>query len=92
MTRAASAAIAERAAIALAFETMTDAALNLAAQAAVIDHGGTLTQPRGTWGPVETEISLLGISGSGDDIADAARRWTKHCLRSWAAMTEEAAA
>lgn len=85
-THAPSALMAARLEAALAFETMTDSAVEIAARATVIEHGGTLTEPQGQWGPLETEISLMGITGTGEGIPAAARNWTKHVLRSWAAM------
>ena len=59
--------------------------LAFAVDAAAIDHGGTLIHPRGAWGPLETELSMLGVTGTGDGPAGAARSWTKHVLRAWAA-------
>lgn len=86
------AAQAARLDMALEFETMPDPALDLAIRAAVIEHGGTVIPPGGVWGPLECELSLLSISGTGTTPADAARNWTKHVLRSWAAMEAEEAA
>lgn len=78
--------------MALAFETLSDGALDSVLRAAVLEHGGTLILPRDTWGPVECELSLLGICATGDTPAAAARSWTKRCLRAWNATTTEDAA
>jgi len=78
--------------MALEFEALSDTALDLAIRAAVIQHGGTLVPPKDEWGPLECELSLLGLSATGDTPAVAARGWTKHCLRSCGAMSDGEAA
>ena len=64
-----------------------------AAEAAVIHHGGTLVpaMPGGSWGPHYAEISLLGISHTGDSVETAVANWIKAALRSEAHMEGEAA-
>lgn len=76
------AAEVERLTTARDFASMSDTALDAAVRAAVITHGGTLTLPCSQWGPLETELTLMGISGTGDGTSGAARSWIKHCLRS----------
>lgn len=69
--------------LALVFETLTDLQIGPAIVAATIDCGGTYIPllPAAHWGPVEHEISLMGVLGSGDTLAAAARNWTRNALR-----------
>ena len=62
-----------------------------AAQEAVIQHGGTFVPAMsgGNWGPHYAELSLLGISHSGDTIEAAVANWIRAALR---AEIEEVAA
>jgi hypothetical protein len=54
---------------------------------AVVTHGGTLIEPTSQWGPLEVQLSLIGVSASGATIAEAGRQWVKAVNR----MTEAAA-
>jgi hypothetical protein len=84
---------AEAAALARHIMAMTGPDRTAAAQAAVIAHGGTLVpaMPGGNWGPHYAEISLLGISHTGDTVEGAVANWIKAALRSEAHMEGEAA-
>jgi hypothetical protein len=64
-----------------------------AMSAAVITHGGTLVpaMPIGNWGPHYAEISLLGISHTGDTVEAAVANWIKAAQRSEKHMEGEAA-
>jgi hypothetical protein len=48
---------------------------------AVITHGGTLIEPTSQWGPLEVQLSLIGVSASGATIAEAGRQWVKAVSR-----------
>ncbi len=52
-------------------------------EAAVIDQGGTLVPAMsgGNWGPHYAELSLLGISHTGDTTEAAVANWIKAALR-----------
>ncbi|MCZ4351561.1 hypothetical protein O4H61_03445 [Roseovarius aestuarii] len=67
--------------LSLEFELHSRAALPIAIRAAVIRHGGTLVEPREAWGPVEWELSLLGVTGTGESAEHAAKAWAKNCDR-----------
>jgi hypothetical protein len=54
---------------------------------AVVTHGGTLIEPTSHWGPLEVQLSLIGVSASGPTIAEAGRQWVKAVSR----MTKAAA-
>ncbi|MDO6588939.1 MULTISPECIES: hypothetical protein [Rhodobacterales] len=54
---------------------------------AVVTHGGTLIEPTMQWGPLEVQLSLIGVSASGATIAEAGRQWVKAVSR----MTKAAA-
>ncbi len=54
---------------------------------AVVTHGGTLIEPTSHWGPLEVQLSLIGVSASGATIGDAGRQWVKAVNR----MTKAAA-
>jgi hypothetical protein len=54
---------------------------------AVVTHGGTLIEPASQWGPLEVQLSLIGVSASGATIAEAGRQWVKAVSR----MTKAAA-
>jgi hypothetical protein len=51
---------------------------------ALIEHGGTLVEPdpRHGWGPLEIEVSLLGIFASGGTPEAAVNAWAKAASRS----------
>ncbi|MDO6591733.1 hypothetical protein DS901_13395 [Loktanella sp. D2R18] len=48
---------------------------------AVVTHGGTLIEPTSQWGPLEVQLSLIGVSASGATIAEAGRQWVKAVSR-----------
>lgn len=52
---------------------------------AVVTHGGTLIEPTSQWGPLEVQLSLIGVSASGATIAEAGRQWIKAVNRMKAA-------
>lgn len=89
-----------RAELALQFELLGDAGRDAAARLAVLQHGGTLVEPRtghghqggGHWGPMECELSLLGVMGTGDDVASAARSWARRARRTHDLIAEGRAA
>lgn len=84
-----------RAELALQFEMLGDAGRDAAARLAVLQHGGTLVEPgtgSGHWGPVECELSLLGVMGTGDDLASAARSWARRANRTHDLIAEGRAA
>ena len=53
------------------------------ARAAVVAFGGTLIEPdiSGTWGPLYAELSILGLSHTGADLAEAIANWIKAAHR-----------
>jgi hypothetical protein len=63
--------------------TLTGADRIEAAHQAVIEHGGTFVpaMPTGNWGPHYAEISILGISHTGDTAEAAIANWIKAALR-----------
>ena len=69
--------------LATEFETLSDTALEQVLPFAVIDCGGTYIPAGagGHWGPLEHELTLLGVTGTGDTLASAGRNWTRHALR-----------
>ena len=73
----------QAAALARQIMALTGPDRTAAAEAAVIDHGGTLVpaMPGGGWGPHYAEISLLGISHTGDSVETAVANWIKAALR-----------
>lgn len=74
---------AEAAALAERIKPLSAAARIAVIDAAVIDQGGTLVpaMPIGNWGPHYAEISLLGISHTGDTTEAAVANWIKAALR-----------
>jgi hypothetical protein len=84
---------AEAAALAARIKPLPTAARIAAIDAAVIAEGGTLVpaMPIGNWGPHYAEISLLGISHTGDTVEAAVANWIKAALRSQKHMEGEAA-
>jgi hypothetical protein len=54
---------------------------------AVVTHGGTLIEPTSQWGPLEVQLSLIGVSASGATIAEAGRQWVKAVSRMTQAAT-----
>ena len=67
--------------LATTLEPLTDAQVEAAARLLVIEHGGTLVSPQGEMGPLDYELSLLGITGFGPTLAAAARQWTHNVVR-----------
>lgn len=65
------------------FMSLTGADRIEAAQQAVIQHGGTFVPAMagGSWGPHYAEISMLGISHTGDTAEAAIANWIKAALR-----------
>ncbi|MEQ8292512.1 MAG: hypothetical protein RIA08_09920 [Roseovarius sp.] len=84
--------------LALHFETLGPASRDHAARLAVEEHGGTAidAQPmepkHGHWGPLEAELSILGVQGTGTTMADAATAWARRARRMHDAMNQEQAA
>lgn len=72
---------AERLDVAAAWNGLRDDDLEEAVRAAVIDFGGCYMPPCGEWGPLEHELSLLGLSATGETLAAAARSWIKRTHR-----------
>lgn len=74
-------------------EPMTDKQIAEAIKEAVIQHGGTYVPiVPGSWGPHQTAVSILGISGMGDDAINAARDWVKNAMRTEDALQQGRAA
>lgn len=69
--------------IALEFEGLSERQIALAIRPVLLDCGGTYVpaEAQAGWGPVEHEVSLLGVLGTGDSLAAAARNWTRNALR-----------
>lgn len=65
------------------FATLSGDDRTVAAQQAVIQHGGTFVpaMASGNWGPHYAELSLLGISHTGDTTEAAVANWIKAALR-----------
>ena len=84
--------------LALHFETLGPASREHAARLAVIDFGGTAIDPqadrprRGRWGPLEAELSILGVMGTGATMAEAASAWARNARRVHDALAEDQAA
>lgn len=84
--------------LALHFETLGPASREHAARLAVVDFGGTAIDPqpdrprRGRWGPLEAELSILGVIGTGATMAEAATAWARNARRVHDAMAEDRAA
>lgn len=73
--------------VAVHFEALSEAQVALSVPAVVIECGGSINPPQpGGRGPLNYEISLLGVTGEGDTLVMAVRTWTKHALRMDAAM------
>jgi hypothetical protein len=55
---------------------------------------GCYIPPGGEWGPMEHELTLLGITATGNSLANAARSWMKRAKRveAFNNRTEEAVA
>jgi hypothetical protein len=82
-----------RLAFATELETLDPAARFEAVEAEVVRTGGTFVLPSlNSWGPHDTELSLLGISQSGDTPESAIRHWILTVLRMERALQEEMAA
>ncbi len=82
--------------LAMHFETMTDAEVVIAGQAALIDYGATHIQPQtrsyqkrhGQWGQDWHEITMLGVFAQGSTMAEALRDWTRNAVRMHLAAEE----
>ncbi|WP_370286903.1 hypothetical protein [Pseudooceanicola nanhaiensis] len=79
-----------RLAFAAALETLDPAARFEAVEATAVQSGGTFVLPsQNSWEPHDVEVSLFGISGSGDTPDSAIRHWIATVLRMERALQEE---
>ena len=79
-----------RLAFAAALETLDPAARFEAVESAAVQSGGTFVLPsQNSWGPHDVEVSLFGISQSGDTAESAIRHWISSALRMERALQEE---
>lgn len=62
---------------------MSDPQRAIFMQGCILFHGGTLVpaMPGGNWGPHYAEISVLGISHTGDTTEAAIANWIKAAMR-----------
>ena len=67
---------------------LRDPDLEQVAATDIVRLGGCHIPPAGQWGPVEHEITLLGLSATGVTLAAAARAWIKRTRRFDAAMQD----
>ena len=67
--------------VADSFRTAANHDIDSTIRKAVVTHGGTLIEPTSGWGPLETQLSLIGVSASGATVADAGRQWVKAVSR-----------
>lgn len=73
--------LAPRAALLHALDGLSDRAIEAAGRAAITTHGGTLLEPRPGWGPLEYELTLIGVQANGTTLAEALRTWCKRARR-----------
>ncbi len=73
--------------IADSISNLTGEATETEIRKAVVTHGGTLIEPTSQWGPLEVQLSLIGVSASGATIAEAGRQWVKAVSRMTKAAT-----
>lgn len=66
-----------RAQVCLTVRQTAPADLDAAMRAAVVGLGGCLTEPQPDWGPVEVELTLLGLFATGETLSAAAHNWAK---------------
>lgn len=77
--------------IATEIMALTDPQLADALQDIVCGAGACLIEPdpRGTWGPLEYEITMLAVAASGPTATEAARKWARLVIAMAARETEE---
>jgi len=91
LTRATARALrADRRALAAELECADTSLRRTLLEHACIDTGGTVipNDRPGRWGPLEAQISLMGISATGLDLDAAIAQWIKCAIRTERALCE----